>query len=141
MTLEVHPFTFERWLDVALQPEQMHEGPKPEVAAVLSNGYAVAMVDAQGHTVGCGGLCPVKDGEAVAWTYIGRDAGRHMLALVREMRRAIEAGGYRVVKAATIDGFGPGCRMLAMLGFHQTAAIDHNGRHYLIYERRESVLS
>lgn len=137
--LEAREFTFERFADVALQPEQLHEPPSLEYFAVLSRGHAVAMVDGQGHTVGCGGLCPVKDGsEAVAWTYIGRDAGAHMTGLMREMRRALRerAGRFEVIKTATLGGFGPGCRMLAMLGFSQSSEMFKNGRHYLIWERR-----
>lgn len=142
MTLAALPFTLERWADVALQPEQLHEPANHEHAAVLSNGHAVAMVDASGHTIGCGGLCPVGGDEAVAWTYIGRDAGQHMLGLVRLMRETLAeaTGRYRVIKAATLDGFAPGCRMLLLLGFRLKDELDHNGRHYLIYERRESSL-
>lgn len=138
--LEAREFTAERWADVALQPQQEHEGPSPERFGALSCGHAVAICDASGHTIGCGGLCPLGGDEAVAWTYIGRDAGRHLTGLVREMRRALDAAApkFRCIKAATIDGFAPGCRMLAMLGFHRAGDITHNGRHYLIYERRES---
>lgn len=137
--LEARPFTFERWADVALQPEQEHEPANRAQAAVMSNGHAVAMVDqVTGHTIGCGGLCPVKDGEAVAWTYIGRDAGPHLVALVREMRRVLDDARYPVVKAATLQGFAPGERMLALLGFSKTGELQHNGRSYIVFERRES---
>lgn len=114
------PFSFERWCDVALQPEQEHEPPTAEFARRLATeGESWAYVDEDGHTLAVGGLYPVGPGQAVAWSYLGRDCGERMVTLVRAMRRIMSehANRWPVIRATVLKDFTAGQRMMRVLGF------------------------
>ena len=114
------PFSFAVWADVALQPEQIHEPPTEAYAERLArDGVAFAVADDEGHTIGVGGLYPVGPGQAVAWTYIGRDAGPYMLPIIRTIRAVLKQHENRwpLVRATVIKDFAAGERLIRMLGF------------------------
>lgn len=135
------PFSIERWQDVRLQPEQQHEPPSPEFAErLVENGANWAFVDSTGHTIAVGGLYPVADGQAIAWTYLGEDCGPHMVTLVRVMRGAIEKhkGRWPLIRATVLDGFAAGERLMRLLGFVPllpSEPIAFGARVYHVYQR------
>lgn len=135
------PFTLERWQDVTLQAEQEHEPPTADAADLLSaQGATWAYEDGAGHTIAVGGLYPVGPGQAAAWTYIGADAGRHMVGLVRAMRQAIDGHKDRwpVIRATVLKDFAEGRRLMAMLGFVPLLAsepITFRARVYNVFQR------
>jgi hypothetical protein len=114
------PFSYERWCDVALQAEQLHEPPTANMAAHLAlHGKVWAYESADGITIAVGGLYPIGPGQAAAWTYLGADSGEHMVALVRAMRRimAEHANQWPIIRATVLDDFAAGQRLMALLGF------------------------
>lgn len=135
------PFTLARWRDVVLQPEQETEPPTEEGAALLmSQGATWAYEDGAGHTIACGGLYPVGPGQAVAWSYIGADAGRHMAGIVRAMRSAIATHKDRwpIVRCTVVRGFAAGRRLMDLLGFVPLLGaepIEFRARVYDVFER------
>jgi len=135
------PFTLDRWKNVRLQPEQEHEPPTPEYAErLVSEGVTWAYDDADGHTIAVGGLYPVGPGQAVAWTYLGCDSGPYILALVRAMKRAMDAHKNRwpVLRASVLKDFAAGQRLMALLGFVPllgTEPIAFRARIYLVYQK------
>jgi hypothetical protein len=74
-----------------------------------------AFVD--GEPIGCGGLTQLWRGRAMAWSILSRRAGPHMLAIVRVVRRKLDAEPFRRVEMAVRVGFDPGCRFADLLGF------------------------
>lgn len=134
------PFTYERWCDVRLQANQTHDGPREDAAAAfIERGANWAYVDRTGHTVAVGGLFPVEDEQAFAWTYLGADCGPHMVGLVRAMRRAIKENRNRwpIVRAAVLKDFEPGHRLMALLGFKPWAPsepLQFGARVYVLFQ-------
>lgn len=134
------PFTLERWENLALQPEQAHESPTLNNALRLeAEGESYAFVDLEGHTIACGGLYPFGSGQAMAWSYVGKDAGPHLRRLVRESRAVLASHQDRwpVMRAATLVEFEAGHRLLKLLGFRHLGAapMTVRGRSYMVYER------
>jgi hypothetical protein len=138
------PFTLERWQAIALQPEQAHEPPTADTAAYLrQHGVSWAYEADDGHTLACGGLLPVGPGEAVAWSYVGADAGPHMLGLIRAARAIMREHQNRwpVIRATVVKDFAAGRRLMDMLGFVPMLVepIDFRDRRYDVFQRvRES---
>ena len=126
------PFTLERWRDVILQPEQTRD--HDQIEGVLHSGM-VAFVDEKDHCVACGGLWPASDSMAVAWAYIGADAGRHMVALLRAARRVLRASLWPEVRSGALAEFPAGNRMLELLGFRHIGQVEHSqSRVYRVFE-------
>lgn len=134
------PFTYERWCDVRLQPEQAHDGPREDAAAIFAEkGATWAYEDGLGHTIAVGGLFPLEAEQAFAWTYLGSDCGPHMTGLVRVMKRAIFENRNRwpVVRAAVLSDFKPGHRLMKMLGFKPLLAnepVSFGARVYIVFQ-------
>ena len=109
------PFEFAHLVSLRLQPEQAHAKPSRAVVQRLeAEGVAFSYLDEDGHAVMCGGLLPFEDQGAMAWSWIGADAGPHMLALVRESRRVLASheDEWPVMRALTLVEFGAGNRFL-----------------------------
>lgn len=119
MTLEVHSFDP---LDLLLQPEsRVPETGRPYLAA----GYLELLRDAgpsftaraDKRVMLCGGIAiNPSNSERWLWSFLMNDAGPHMLALHRAVRRMLEIHPGRIV-ATTPMGFPQGCRWLLLLGF------------------------
>lgn len=84
-----------------------------------------AMVD--GRPIGCAGLTELWTGRAMAWSILAKDAGPHMLSIVRAIRRKLASVPYRRIEMAVKVGFPPGCHFADLLGFE----IEQKARAYL----------
>lgn len=138
--MKLVPFTYERWLDLKLQPEQAHEAPTLDKFLALDHGgEAYCLIDENGHTLMAGGAWHYDDNVAVIWSYVGADSGPRMLTLARESRLRLSSFQTRwpVLRALTLKDFGPGHRLLKLLGFRDLGAAPQtvNGKTYTVYER------
>lgn len=70
----------------------------------------------QDHPIASAGIA--YDGERhTLWGFFDRSSGRHMLVLVRWLKRFLELCGTPAVESMVKEGFDPGCRFLELLGF------------------------
>ena len=102
-----------------VQPFQKEHEANPatlDAEAVLALGPATAALW-HGGVVGVGGLAHQWPGRAIAWCYLGPDAGRCMVALSRLVRREVEASGVTRIEAYADCGFAQAHRWLLLLGF------------------------
>ncbi len=119
-----------------VQPQQQAELQEVDddyLAWLAAAGPCVTIRD--GDTiVACGGVIDWQEGSSL-WSFLGENAGRHMHAVVRAARRLIEVS--RLPIMAEVDlGFGPGCRLLELLGFRHVAdglGISATGQHQHVY--------
>jgi hypothetical protein len=130
--------------EIALQPHQQHLG-----AALREQGWAeqvsaagpcwTALADAQ--PIACAGFQDCWEGRAIAWAILADQAGRHMPALTRAVRRALASHPAERIEAQALVGFAPAARWARLLGFVPEAVLRkfHQGRDYqafvLIKER------
>ena len=70
-----------------------------------------------GEPVGCCGVLRQWEGRAVAWMYLDKGAGRHLIRGVRFIKRYLETTPYRRIEATVDEGFEEGHRLVKMLGF------------------------
>jgi hypothetical protein len=126
------PFTKERWLDVILQPQQTRDHDRIDEVIETAT---IAFVDENDHCVACGGLWPFSESVAVAWAYIGADAGRHMVALLRAARSILKAAAWPEVRSGALIDFPAGNRLLHLLGFRPIAVLTYtDARVYGVFE-------
>ncbi len=109
----------------------------PDYVAAITAGTAGTLRNASGKVIACAGFVEV-DGGSIAWAFLSRDAGRHMVTAVRAARRLMEVAPHPVVATAAC-GFPQGCRLLEMLGFTRrpepvSGVSLQPGLHY-VYER------
>jgi RimJ/RimL family protein N-acetyltransferase len=71
--------------------------------------------------VGCAGILPCWENRALAWSWIGAAAGRHMVAITRAVRQFLDAQPYRRVEITVDVEFDAGHRWAEMLGFRLEA--------------------
>lgn len=105
-----------------LRPQRGQE----DVAESLSVEHATALGKHPSATVVCdreilmcGGVVPVWQGRSLAWSYLSRDCGEHMVFLHRETKRFIEKHATRRVEMAVEFQFEQGHRWAKLLGFEQ----------------------
>jgi hypothetical protein len=127
----------------AFHPEHMRE-LAPRLQAAQRAEYASAEPDyfdllaqwpavtlrVDGVVMACTGVVEI-DGKSHLWSFLAEDAGPHMVGLVRAGKRLVEVAS-RPVMATTDKGFGPGCRLLRMLGLSYLR--DENGKHLYVLE-------
>lgn len=70
-----------------------------------------------GNPVGCCGVLKQWEGRAVAWMYLDKKAGRHLIRGVRFIKRYLETTPYRRIEATVDEGFEQAHRLVQMLGF------------------------
>lgn len=97
------------------QIAQRDELEHPE-AMTGAFGYAWTALD-DGEPMACAGVVEVWQGRAYAWALLSEHAGRHMLALTREIRFRLARLPFRRVEMAVDAGFDAGARWARMLGF------------------------
>lgn len=85
---------------------------------MIVNGYSLTVREA-GRILICGGIVDLYEDRDVGhlWSLFAQGADRHMLRLHRIAQRLIEVSGKHLLVATTHEGYAPGCRWLAMLGF------------------------
>lgn len=118
MTVErFHP---DHLREIDLQPAQRDTAAAfddAEYMTALCSGLAGTLRDASGAVVACAGVVEVDDG-SIGWAFLSRDAGRHMVAVVRMARRIMETAAMPILSSAACS-FPQGCRMLEILGFER----------------------
>lgn len=129
--MTIIPYTPDHLAAINLQPEQVRDTFDESVP---EKGDSWAMV-IDGRSVAVGGLYPVLPNMAVAWAFIGADAGPHFVRMVRAMREKLDASSWPVVRAGALHGFAAAGRLLRMLGFQQVNAVTHyRARVYDVFE-------
>ena len=73
--------------------------------------------------VGAAGIRPIWEGRAVAWAFLGRDAGPAMVAIAKKLRFVIATYPARRLELTVRANFEPGCRLAALLGFRAEARL------------------
>lgn len=127
-------FSLELWRDITLQPQQRRDHND---AMRVFSGDTWTFVDDAGHCIAIGGLFEAVSGVAVAWAYIGADAGPHMVALAFKARRILNdnAGRWLVIRSGALSDFKAGLRLLGLLGFTSLGvSVTHEGRSYDVFE-------
>lgn len=104
-----------------LQPSQQHFGGlllDAEYGAMLEGCTSFTALNDAGQVVACAGFAERWENCATAWALIAEDAGRNMVGIVRAIRGfLLHAAPWRRVEAAVDVGFGPGERLMELLGF------------------------
>jgi hypothetical protein len=76
-----------------------------------------------GQVIALAGLIDMGGGRAVAWCFLGCDARRHLLALVRTIRRMLAGAGFGRVEMVTQAGAPPQADFARALGFEFEAQL------------------
>ena len=83
---------------------------------LVKSGPAVTVFDDHDRIMICGGVM-LWGQMGTAWALCAEGAGRHMIRLHRAARRFLDMQRLRRIEASVEEGFTPGSRWLAMLGF------------------------
>jgi RimJ/RimL family protein N-acetyltransferase len=120
---------------LALQPHQQHLG-----VALREHGWAEQVADAgpcwtalvDRAPIACAGFQECWEGRAIAWAILGEAAGRHMAALTRAVKRALDRHPAERIEAQALVGFSPAERWAQLLGFVPEVVLRrfHQGRDY-----------
>lgn len=122
MSLEVTEFKAEHLDQIALQEAQQYllHHMEPGMGAYLEGLQAFSgLVD--GKPVVCAGVLPYWEGRGLAWAYLGEDAGSHMAAIHKAVKRYLEVAPFDRIEAAVDVEFEAGHRWIKMLGFELEA--------------------
>ena len=103
------------------QPRQQDADVSMKQALVLlEGGPAMACLNAQGFTIACAGLFELWHGRGLAWAILGGTIGRHMVEIVRAMRKNIDASSFHRVEMCLAPDNNPAdIRLARLLGFHR----------------------
>lgn len=135
--IRVVPCEAAHLLRIQPQRAQLSEVHAESLAAPAGMAWA-ALVDDE--PIAAAGLVEVWPGRAYAWALLADAAGRHLLAITREIRSRLAAAGFRRVELAVDAGFAAGRRWAPLLGFHLETpepmrAYLPNGRDAYLYAR------
>jgi hypothetical protein len=114
--MEVRRFKAEDLFLLRPQPRQepTHRMVGRDLAESLEAFESYTVIDGA-RVIACGGLVPQWANRSLAWAYLSADAGRHMVAITRIVRRFLAVAGVRRVEAHAT--WGAACRWLDLLGF------------------------
>lgn len=107
----------------------------------LSGQYGMAFTAlSDGQPIACAGVLEVWAGRGYAWALLGKECGRHFLAIHRAVNRGLVLSGLRRIEMAVDAEFLPGCRWAHLLGFRLETpdpmrAFLPNGRSAYLYAR------
>lgn len=116
------PFKAEHLLKLQLQDGQLASGTSitKEYARMLEGQWAfTAMVD--NEPVAVAGVTEIWENRGLVWSFMGRNAGPHFVAIHKAALRLLSLVPYRRLEADTPCGFEQGHRWLRMLGFTMEA--------------------
>ena len=117
--MEIVPFKAEHLRALSLQDAQAYlDGMITEADAQALEAQDIAytgLVD--GRPIVCAGIIVQWVGRAIAWAYLSREAGQHMPAIHRAVKRMFGALDIPRIEAHVTAGFEPGHRWVRMLGF------------------------
>jgi hypothetical protein len=86
----------------------------------------------------CGGIAPMRPKVGVCWALLSERAAKHMTWLHYATLRYITMQHWQRLEAVVEQGFGPGCRWVELLGFHNEGPMPNfgeSGETYLRYGR------
>ena len=112
------PYEPEHLLAIDLQEAQGYarQNLNRQVAEQLAGPYSYTVLR-DGRPVAVLGVLKLWDNRALAWTFLGRDAGPSMVIIHRFVKEALDLLPFRRVEADTPCDFEAGHRWLKMLGF------------------------
>lgn len=87
----------------------------PEVLKYMERGLSFTMLE-DGKPFAAGGTVPKWAGSSIAFMYLTPASGKHMLAVLRAVKKGLEITGGRIEATARAD-HPAGIRFLKMLGF------------------------
>jgi RimJ/RimL family protein N-acetyltransferase len=105
---------------LTLQDAQAWMGPLLDDRAIESMqgvGDAWTAISDDGAVLCCGGIIPIWDNRAEAWSLIAGSAGRSFVGIVRAMRQKLENHPARRIEITVDSDFEQGHRMACVLGF------------------------
>ncbi len=127
---------------LTLQPAQARGGEMPQdvLERMCAAGHAFALVDERAHKVFLmGGFLEVWPGRAALWSLIDKDAGPHMLSIVRTAQRSIGFFEHRFkrIEAYVACDHAEGHRLIHLLGFSREGLMRAfwNEQDYHLYAR------
>lgn len=136
----VEPLTVDHYRRLRAQPAQIDVGDyvSGEHVAALSEADAYAAVDAD-TVLGIGGVVRPWAGRAVAWSVLSAEAGPHMLAITRAVKRFFALLPDRRIEISVRRDHNAAHRWARQLGFsleaNRMAAYGMDGRDYSLYAR------
>lgn len=131
----VAQLTADHLAQIRPQAAQSFEAAVQGLAVPPGDGWAAVVA---GQTVAAAGLIELWPGRAYAWALLDRDAGQHMVGIVRAIRSRLDAACLRRIEMAVDAEFKPGARFAELLGFHlesRARAYFPNGGEGLVYVR------
>jgi hypothetical protein len=104
--------------EMTMQPSQryLRGFVTPEAAAAVAKHPAYTAV-CEGEILGCGGVVPVWQGRAIAWSFISNNAGPHFVAITRAVRKFLDDQPQDRIETTVDMEFADGHRWARMLGF------------------------
>jgi hypothetical protein len=116
--IEIVPYKAEHVAAIVPNVESAQYGAfaTPAIARTLEGPFAkTALLD--GRPIACAGLANRWYESWIAWAYLSRDTGKHMLPLTRAIRQALPDLPQGRIEASTPMDYPEGRRWLEMLGF------------------------
>lgn len=117
--MDIVPFRAEHFDRLVVQEAQAYLSrwlPSKANAKALEQTEAYTGL-AGGRVVACAGILPCWEGRAVTWAYLDENAGEHMLALHRAVKRFLDNCDIKRIEATVDCEFPEGHRWARMLGF------------------------
>lgn len=112
------PFEPQHLEQLCLQPAQEYlRGVVTREQAEVAAAHPSFSGFAGDELLGCAGILPAWQDRALAWSWLGSSAGRHMAAITRAVRRFLEAQPHRRVEITVDVDFDAGHRWAELLGF------------------------
>jgi hypothetical protein len=115
----VVPYKAEHLMALQLQRGQAYCAPfiTEEYARLLEGKFALTALDDEGQPIMVAGVAPIWENRGLVWSFVGRNAGKHFVAIHKACLEVLDAAPYRRLEADTACEFKAGHRWLRMLGF------------------------
>jgi RimJ/RimL family protein N-acetyltransferase len=142
---EIVPYQARHLRSIALEPDQ------EALAKMLRRTDAANAVTQQGQCwtvlvadrpIACGGFEEPWEGRAIVWAVLSREAGSHMLAITRAVRRALAIHPAERIEAQAVASFRPAVRWLKLIGFEEECLLRkfHRGQDYWAFVLLKTTL-
>jgi len=121
--MKVITFKAEHLEAMALQDAQSYltAWVSPAMAKTLEDHNSYTGVEG-GKVICCGGVIPLWVGRSMMWSYLSKDAGKHIISIHNETRRFLDDCYVQRMEATVDVGFAQGHRWMRMLGFKMEAS-------------------
>jgi len=117
--MNIVPYESIHLKEISLQPAQQYLAAyvDDDMMIALESEYAFSgLVD--GMPVICAGIIPIWHNRALAWAYLSADAGAHMTAITKAIKRFFELAPFERIEATVDSEFAKAHRWIQMLGFN-----------------------